>query len=52
MEFTLCIGYHTDTAKPKELLYDELKLLLEMDVNLKDDLMYPKVKKFQLNLHS
>ena len=46
MEFTLCVGYLTDSASPKEILYDELKMLLEMDVNLKDDLMFPKVKKF------
>ena len=46
IEFTLCLATFTDTAKPKLLLYDELKMLAEVNVNLKDDVLYPKVKKF------
>ena len=46
IEFTLCLATFTDTAKPKLLLYDEFKMLAELNVNLTNDVLFPKVKKF------
>ena len=46
VEFTVCMGYYIDTSGSPELLYDELKMLAEINLNLKDDLMKPNVKKF------
>lgn len=46
VEFTVCMGYYIDTTGSPELLYDELKMLAEINVNLKDDVMKPNIKKF------
>lgn len=46
VEFTLCMGYYLDTSGSPELLYDELKMLMEVNVNLVDDAMTPNIKKF------
>jgi hypothetical protein len=46
VEFTVCMGYYLDTSGSPELLYDELKMLMEVNVNLVDDKMQPTIKKF------
>ena len=51
VEFTVCMGYYIDTSGSPELLYDELKMLAEINLNLKDDVLKPNIKKFQLKLN-
>jgi hypothetical protein len=51
VEFTVCMGYYLDTTGSPELLYDELKMLMEINLNLVDDKMKPNIKKFQLKLN-
>ena len=46
VEFTVCMGYYLDTSGSPELLYDELKMLMEINLNLVDDKMQPNIKKF------
>jgi hypothetical protein len=46
VEFTVCMGYYIDTDKSPELLYDELKMLAEINVNLVNDTLKPNIKKF------
>lgn len=45
------MGYYIDTSGSPELLYDELKMLMELDLNLKNDIAKPNIKKFQLKLN-
>ena len=51
VEFTVCMGYYIGTSGSPELLYDELKMLAEINLNLKDDVLKPNIKKFQLKLN-
>jgi hypothetical protein len=46
VEFTVCMGYYLDTSGSPELLYDELKMLMEVNVNEANDTMHPVIKKF------
>lgn len=50
-EFTVCMGYFIDTSGSPELLYDELKMLAELNFEVKDDVVFPNIKKLQLSLN-
>jgi len=50
IEYTLCITFSLDQAKPKELLYDELKMVTSFNTKIDNDVAFITILNNKLDL--
>merc|ERR1719389_1047019 len=52
IEYTAQMRFHEGNANGKELMYDELKMILSMDMTADDDILYIKILNLKLDIDS
>jgi hypothetical protein len=52
IEYTAQMRFHEDNASGKELMYDELKMILSMDMTAEDDILFMRILNLKLDIDS